>query len=67
MLIRFLRDFRSALTNEVFYRAGDEADMAHGAALIAEGVAVAVVEPEPEPEPEPTKPPPPAKPKGRAA
>ncbi len=39
MRIRFLRDFRSAATNEVFYEAGQEADLARGAEIVAEGAA----------------------------
>lgn len=39
MLIRFLRDFRSAATGENFYQAGDEADLERGAEIVAEGAA----------------------------
>lgn len=42
MRIRFLRDFRSAATNEVFYEAGQEADLARGAEIVAEGAAEVV-------------------------
>lgn len=57
MKITFLRDFQSALTNEVFYRKGETVDLEHGAALIAEGAAKAAPEPKPkaEPKPETTK------------
>jgi hypothetical protein len=55
MLIRFLRDFRSAATDEQFYTAGQEVDLARGSEIIAEGAAEIVtidsrrgqVEPEP--------------------
>lgn len=61
MLIRFLRDFRSAATGERFYQAGDEADVERGAEVVAEGAAEVVVlevrsgQAEPEP-PAPVKP-----------
>lgn len=43
MLIRFVRDFRSADTNEEFYEAGTEVDLPNGAAIVAEGAAERVV------------------------
>lgn len=52
MRIRFLRDFRSAATNEEFYPAGAVADLPRGAEVVAEGAAEPA-EPEPAPEPEP--------------
>ena len=55
MKITFVRDFRSALTNEVFYRKGSTADLEAGAALIAEGAAKAAPEPKADPKPEPKK------------
>lgn len=42
MLIRFLRDFRSAATGEIFYEAGQTADLERGAEIVAEGAAEAV-------------------------
>lgn len=42
MLIRFLRDFRSAATGEEFYPAGAEADLDRGAEIVAEGAAEVV-------------------------
>lgn len=39
MLIRFVRDFRSAATDEVFYEAGTVVDLPRGAEIIAEGAA----------------------------
>ena len=39
MLIRFLRDFRSAATAEQFYEAGDVAEIERGAEVVAEGAA----------------------------
>lgn len=39
MLIRFLRDFRSAATNEEFYEAYSTADLERGAEIVAEGAA----------------------------
>ena len=59
MLIRFLRDFRSAATGEQFYEAGDEADLDRGSEIVAEGAAEVVtidsrrgqVEPKAEPAP----------------
>ncbi len=39
MLIKFVRDFRSAATGEQFYEAGQEADLPEGAAIVAEGAA----------------------------
>lgn len=39
MFIRFLRDFRSAATNEEFYEAGQEVDLPDGALIVAEGAA----------------------------
>lgn len=39
MLVRFVKDFQSARTHEQFYPAGAQAELAEGAALIAEGVA----------------------------
>lgn len=39
MLIRFLRDFRSAATDEMFYEAGVEVDLPRAAELVAEGAA----------------------------
>lgn len=39
MLIRFLRDFRSAATGERFYQAGEVADLERGAEVVAEGAA----------------------------
>lgn len=39
MLIRFLRDFRSAATGEQFYQAGEVADLERGAEVVAEGAA----------------------------
>ena len=39
MLIRFLRDFRSAATGENFYEAGAEIDLDRGAEVVAEGAA----------------------------
>lgn len=70
MLIRFLRDYRSAATLEVFYTKGQVDDLDRGAEIVAEGAAEAVpltaregqVTPkapkisESEPEPEPPRP-----------
>jgi len=42
MLIRFLRDFRSAATLEEFYAKGQVADLDRGAEIVAEGAAEAV-------------------------
>lgn len=42
MLIRFLRDFRSAATGEQFYEKGQTADLPEGAAIVAEGAAEVV-------------------------
>lgn len=39
MLIRFLRDFQSARTREVFYPEGTEVDLVEAQALVDEGVA----------------------------
>ncbi len=39
MLIKFIRDFRSAATEENFYEAGQTADLARGAEIVAEGAA----------------------------
>lgn len=39
MVIRFLRDFRSAATHEAFYEAGAVADLERGGEIIAEGAA----------------------------
>ncbi len=39
MLVRFLRDFRSAATNEEFYAKGQTVDLDRGAEVIAEGAA----------------------------
>lgn len=56
MLIRFLRDYRGALTGEQFYATGEEVDMPRGAEIVAEGAAdpvhVAPADPEAEPDPE---------------
>lgn len=65
MRVRFLRDFRSAATNEEFYTKGQIADLDRGAEIVAEGAAEAVpliaregqVTPKEEPKPdEPPKP-----------
>lgn len=42
MRVRFLRDFRSAATNETFYAKGAIADLDRGAEVVAEGAAEAV-------------------------
>ena len=44
MLVRFLRDFQSKHTGDVFYRAGQTADLVDGGALLVSdpGVAEAV-------------------------
>lgn len=39
MRVRFLRDFRSAATNEAFYEAGQVVDLDRGAEVVAEGAA----------------------------
>lgn len=39
MLVKFLRDFRSAATGENFYEAGQTADLERGAEVVAEGAA----------------------------
>lgn len=51
MMIRFTRD---TIVSGVYYRAGDVASLADGAAFVLAGVAVSVVTPKPEPAPEPT-------------
>lgn len=57
MLVRFIRDFRSAATREQFYEAGDVADLEDGAQIVAEGAAEAVVsEPAAPEDPEPEAP-----------
>jgi len=54
MLILFIRDFRSALTDEVFHEAGEIVNLPAGQQLINEGVAVAVApDPDTEDAPEP--------------
>jgi hypothetical protein len=55
VIVRFLRDFRSAATGEVFYEAGAVADLPEGAAIVAEGAAEPVTV-EPPPPPSPPKP-----------
>lgn len=73
MVIRFLRDFRSAATNEVFYAAGQTADVDRAGEVVAEGAAVFVpidarvgqVQPK-APEAKPTEKPQPIRPKGRS-
>jgi len=42
MRVRFLRDFRSAATDEAFYTRGQVVDLERGAEIVAEGVAEAV-------------------------
>jgi len=42
MQIRFLRDFRSAATDEAFYEAGQVVDLLRGAEIVAEGAAEVV-------------------------
>lgn len=42
MLIRFLRDFRSAATGENFYEAGAVVELERGAEVVAEGAAEVV-------------------------
>ena len=42
MLIKFLRDFRSAATGEQFYEAGAEADLARWREIVDEGAAEVV-------------------------
>ncbi len=39
MLIRFLKDFRSAATGENFYEAGAVVDLLQGSVIVAEGAA----------------------------
>ena len=39
MRIRFLRDFRSAATDETFYEKGSVVDLDRGADVVAEGAA----------------------------
>lgn len=51
MLIRFLRDFRSAATGENFYEAGAVVDLPRGAEIVAEGAAEAVEAEEAAPKP----------------
>lgn len=47
MLIKFSRDYRGKLTNELFYVAGTEVDIDDGAAMqiVAQGAAVVVGQP----------------------
>lgn len=43
MKVRFLQDYRGVLTEEVFYREGDEAVLEYGSDLVDQGRAVAVM------------------------
>lgn len=51
--IRFTRDYRGKLTQELFYEAGTVAKFDHGAAsqIVAEGAAELIEKPKPEPTP----------------
>jgi len=49
MLVRFLQDYRGKLSDEVFYRAGDEADLSSAKALVDAGRAEFVEAPDEKP------------------
>lgn len=56
MKIRFVRDFQSKHTNEVWYPRGAEVDLPDGAAIVAEGAAEPIPDEPPPPAPEPPAP-----------